>query len=88
MKKTMTKKTILVGEGINQHTLYGKFEMEDTAVLDFADVLVKEESILRHEEPNGNFAEHKGLKVDKGAWVLGKQVEYNPFSGSITRIWD
>jgi hypothetical protein len=87
MKATHTKKTILVGEGINQHTLYGKFVTEEQTN-DFADILVKEESVLRHEEPNGNFAEHKALKIEQGNWVMGRQVEYNPFSQSVTRVWD
>jgi hypothetical protein len=87
MKTTHTKKTILVGEGINQHTLYGKFVTEEQTN-DFADILVKEESVLRHEEPNGNFAEHKALKIEQGNWVMGRQVEYNPFSQSVTRVWD
>ncbi len=83
----MSKRTLLVGEGIHQHTLYGKFSMEEK-MSDFSDVLVKEESVLRHEKPNGEFGEHKALKIEQGDWVLGKQVEYNPFSQSISRIWD
>lgn len=85
--KTHTKKTLLLGETINQHSLYGKFAM-DEQVTDFADILVKEESILRHEEPNGNFAEHKALKIEQGNWVMGKQVEYHPFNQTVSRVWD
>jgi hypothetical protein len=51
-------------------------------------VEVLEDSDLRHEQPNGQFAEHNTLKVKKGEWVLGKQVEYNPFKRSISQIWD
>jgi hypothetical protein len=87
MKTTHTKKVLLLGETINQHTLYGKFVTEEQTN-DFADILVKEESVLRHEEPNGNFAEHKALKIEQGNWVMGRQVEYNPFSQSVTRVWD
>lgn len=87
MKRAKKKQTLLLGEGIHQHTLYGKFTSE--AKLDtFADVDVLEESLLKHEHPNGNFGEHKTLKIDKGEWVMGKQVEYNPFSQTITRVWD
>lgn len=85
--KQYKKKTLLLGETINQHTLYGKFVTEEKTT-DFADILVKEESILRHEEPNGNFAEHKALKIEQGNWVMGRQVEYNPFSQSVSRVWD
>jgi hypothetical protein len=88
MKKTLKKHTLLVGEGINQHTLYGSFSM-DTDVLEFPEINVKEDSELKHEKPNGSWSnEHKTLMVDKGNWVMGKQVEYNPFSQEITRIWD
>lgn len=87
MKKQKTKHTILKGEGANQHTLYGKFSL-DAEQDDFTEVVVKEDSELRHEQPDGSFAEHNTLKVKKGEWVMGKQVEYNPFKQSISRIWD
>lgn len=85
-----TRKTILLGEGIHQHTLVGKFEMDnDTIVKDFAPIKVKEDSVLRHEKPNGDFSnEHRGLKVVRGGYVMGQQVEYNPFSQSVSRVWD
>jgi predicted SAM-dependent methyltransferase len=86
-KRKKTKQTILKGEGANQHTLYGSFSTEDT-LTDFAEISVKENSVLKHEEPNGNFAEHKGLQVEQGNWVLGKQIEYNPFNATISRVWD
>lgn len=82
-----TKHTLLKGEGINQHTLYGKFSIDETQN-DFADVIVAEESHLKHETPNGIFAEHNGLQIEKGNWEMGKQVEYNPFDKKITRVWD
>ena len=50
-KKTKTKHTILKGEGTNQHTLYGKFGIEE--VEDYPSVDVKEKTILKHEMPNG-----------------------------------
>lgn len=87
MKRARKKQTLLLGEGIHQHTLYGKFSTE-AELSTFADVDVLEESLLKHEHPNGNFGEHKTLKIDKGEWVMGKQVEYNPFSQTITRVWD
>jgi hypothetical protein len=90
MKKQKTKKnkqTILKGEGANQHTLYGKIEMQDNHP-DFAEVSVLEETHLKHEQPDGSFGEHNTLKVDKGDYVMGKQVEYNPFQQTINQIWD
>jgi hypothetical protein len=85
-----TRKTILLGEGIHQHTLVGKFEMDnDTIVKDFAPINVKEDSVLRHEKPNGDFSqEHRGLQIKRGVKVMGQQVEYNPFSQSVSRVWD
>ena len=68
-KKKMKKKTILKGEGVNQHTLYGNF----------TDI---------NESDSGKHAEHETLKVDKGFWVMGRQVEYNPFDKKVTRVWD
>lgn len=83
----MKKQTILVGEGIHQHTLYGSFKSESN-VSDFAEIEILEETLLKHEKPNGEFAEHKGLMVSKGGWVMGRQVEYNPFTRDTTRVWD
>ncbi len=85
MKKKQ-KHTLLLGEGVHQHTLYGNFMVGNEP--DFTEVNVMEESLLKHEHPNGNFGEHQTLKVESGEWVMGKQVEYNPFNQSITRIWD
>jgi hypothetical protein len=84
--KKKTKHTLLVGEGVHQHTLYGKFEIGTQT--EFTDVDVLEESLLKHEHPSGKFGEHQTLQVEKGDWVMGKQVEFNPFEQKITRIWD
>jgi hypothetical protein len=87
MKKRTKKQTLLLGEGIHQHTLYGTFDIENE-MTDFAEVEVIEESLLKHEHPNGSFGEHKTLTIERGNWVMGKQVEYNPFSGKVERVWD
>ena len=89
-KKVTPKKkhTLLKGEGVNQHTLYGDFAIDETQT-EFAEVQVKKDSVLRHEQPDGSFSnEHKPLKVEQGDWVMGKQVEYNPFSRSVSQVWD
>lgn len=86
MKKKQ-KHTLLVGEGTNQHTLYGDFSVEE--VIDFPSIKVDKESLLKHEQPDGSFSnEHKALQVSKGNWSMGKQVEFNPFEGTITQVWD
>ena len=85
--KTKTRQTILKGEGANQHTLYGSFQIEDEPT-EFASISVKADSVLKHEQPNGSFAEHKGLQVDKGNWVMGRQIEWNPFDQRVSMVWD
>ena len=90
MAKNMTKTTrhiILRGEGANQHVLHGDFQVE-TQERDFSNLVVNKAGQLRHEQPDGSFAEHKTLHVEAGNWVMGKQVEYNPFRREVTRIWD
>jgi len=89
-KLKMTKKTlhiILRGEGANQHVLHGDFKVE-TEERDFSTLVVTKNGKLRHEQPDGSFAEHKTLNVESGNWVMGKQVEYNPFKQEISAIWD
>lgn len=86
MKKSK-KHTLLKGEGSNQHTLYGEFLIEE--VDNFPAIKVEKDSVLKHEQPDGSFSnEHKGLQIERGNWSLGKQVEYNPFEGTITQVWD
>lgn len=94
------KLVLLKGEGRNQHVLHGEFsteksgnhvgrgEIEVGEPGDFMRITVKKDSLLQHEEPSGAFAEHNTLKLDSGAWVMGKQVEYNPFKRTISQVWD
>lgn len=79
----MNKKILLKGDGGNQHTLYGNFEVSDET-----EITVTKESLLKHEEPSGKFAEHNTLSVQEGEWHLGQQVEYNPFNQKIMRQID
>lgn len=89
MNKSLKKKVLLLGEGVHQHTLYGSFVMESEKTDNFfTDINVKEDSLLKHEHPNGSFGEHNTLKITKGNWIMGKQVEYNPFDKKVTRVWD
>ena len=85
--KKVKKHTILLGEGANQHTLYGDFSF-DIEAKEFSRLVVTKDSELRHETPSGQFAEHNTLKIEKGEWVMGKQVEYNPFKRSVSQVWD
>jgi len=80
--KKQNREVLLMGEGTNQHTLYGEFSNNQ------GEILVADDSQLRHETPNQNFAEHNTLVVDRGRWILGRQVEYNPLDNKVTRVWD
>jgi hypothetical protein len=86
MKKT-NKHTILLGEGVHQHTLYGDFSI-DIEAKQFSSLVVNSDSELKHETPGGQFAEHNTLKIGKGDWVMGRQVEYNPFKREVSQVWD
>lgn len=81
-----TRHTLLLGEGVHQHTLYGKFKVDSKT--EFSSLVVTEESELRHEKPDTSFGEHKTLKIEQGEWSMGKQIEYSPFKREITAIWD
>lgn len=76
-------KAILLKGSSHLHVLYGEFSLSDDNR-----ILVEKDSLLRHEKPNGNFAEHKGLIMESGKWEQGKQVEYNPFTRQTGLVWD
>jgi hypothetical protein len=84
--KAKKKHTLLKGEGVHQHTLYGNFKIDDNP--NFTELQVKEMSVLVHEHPSGSKGEHETLQIEKGDWSMGKQVEYNPFTQKIERIFD
>lgn len=86
MKKSKNQKTILRGSS-NQHTLHGDFSVESDKT-EFGKIVVNKDSVLRHEQPDGSFGEHNTLKVEQGEWVMGKQVEYNPFKRTVSQVWD
>lgn len=87
MKKERKKKqTLLKGEGANQHTLYGDFKTDD--LVQMSNITVLQNSMLVHETPTGEFAEHNTLSIEKGEWVMGQQVEFNPFDQTVSRVWD
>lgn len=82
----MKRHTLLKGEGIHQHTLYGEFDIDNK--MEMSTLVVTADSKLVHETPTREFAEHKTLIIEQGNWVMGRQVEFNPFNGSISRVWD
>lgn len=90
--KGKNKRTIVLkGEGSNLHVLEGEYvevdpgtEKENVTTR----VFEVEKALIKHETPSGEKAEHETLKVEKGMYVLGRQVEYNPAERIITNIWD
>jgi hypothetical protein len=80
------KQILLKGEGTNQHVLHGSFEAKEAQ--SFLPIVITKDSLLKHEEPGGSFAEHNTLPMEKGNWVMGKQVEYNPFKREVSQVWD
>lgn len=85
--KSKKKHILLKGEGTHQHTLYGDFNIT-VGANDLSNIVVTKDSKLVHETPSGKFAEHNTLIIDQGNWVMGRQVEYNPFDRTISRVWD
>ena len=84
------KKVLLVGN-TNQHTVEGEFNTQliSDGVSQVEVLNVEQESLLKHESPNGGSSnEHKTLRVPKGVYEQGTQVEYNPFDKKISRVWD
>ena len=88
MKKSQTKRNLIKRQGSNIHALEGIFSMEDKPKTDFVEIDVIGMSLLKHEKPNGTHAEHFTLPVERGNFVMGRQVEYNPFTQGIGYVWD
>ena len=85
--KSQQRTEVLKGEGVNSHILYGEAEISQSEG-SYETIELREPGLLRHEDPNGNHAEHQTLFVESGRWVMGRQVEFNPFDRKITRVWD
>lgn len=83
----MKKVTILGNDASHQHTLHGEFEVTNNDDR-FKVIDVKKDSLLKHETPSGEKAEHETLKIGIGTWVQGEQVEFNPFDNSVSKVWD
>jgi hypothetical protein len=86
-KKKSNRNILLKGEGINQHVLHGEATITSREG-GFDSILLHEDGRLSHETPEGAHAEHETLPVTKGEWIMGQQVEFDPFERVITRVWD
>lgn len=74
------RKVLLKGEGIHQHTLVGDFNVVQNPGGDQILLDVRRESCLVHEKPDRSEGEHLTLPVEPGRWIMGRQVEFDPFS--------
>jgi hypothetical protein len=82
-KRKSEKRTVLLkGEGENQHVLYGESVVSQGA--NYRGVKMKGDGLLRHEDPEGRHAEHRSIRIARGEWVMGLQVEFDPFPRSGT----
>ena len=77
------KHTFIVGNGGHQHTLYGNFHITKDE-----HIVCKQDCLLKHETKSGAKGEHHTLTLEKGVYRAGIQMEFNPFSGKVTRVWD
>lgn len=84
MKKN--KWLALKGEGTNCHFIEGDFEVLEEQR--FSSLHVDSKGVLHHLTPSGVFTEHNPLPLEKGLFIQGRQVETNPFDGTITDVWD
>lgn len=84
------RNVILVGEGTHRHVLYGDADFNEGGRLRGFDLL--KDGFLRHEDLDGEAAEHRTLAVEAGCWAMGMQMEYNPFAFEgqvrLTPVWD
>jgi hypothetical protein len=86
-KRKSDKRTVLLkGEGENQHVLYGESVVSQGA--NYRGVKMKGDGLLRHEDPEGRHAEHRSIRIVRGEWVMGLQVEFDPFPRRDSRFED
>lgn len=90
-KKTTKKLLILKGEGRHEHVLVGEeiTYVEPAKGQPLSEIHVGRGGLLTHIDPaTGEHAEHNTISVDEGTWLVGRQVEFNPFDNSISNVFD
>lgn len=96
MGKEIKKITLLEGEGIHVHNLYGtdvqvvpeNFESLSSNSLKAVIIKSSERMALIHEKPDGNPGEHKTIKMKPGLYIMGRQVEFNSAEEAYRQILD
>lgn len=85
--KKQSKFLMLKGEGIHVHEAEGDLLVNQKQ--EFSELYVNSSGILHHKNPLTNsFGEHNPIKLEKGLFVQGTQIEWNPWQQDITQIWD
>jgi len=87
----MAKQKVLVilkGEGINQHELHADTIERDEKVKELSEIRVGRNGFLRHVDPVGNPGDHNTIEMEEGTYVVGRQVEFNPFTQNISGVFD
>lgn len=86
--KTTKKLLILKGEGRHEHVLEAE-EITYPETEQLSEVHVGKGGLLTHVDPaTGKPAEHNTIPLEQGTWLVGRQVEYNPFDNSISNVFD
>ena len=81
MKKT---KKLILGEGEvvgHKHALECKKNIEYNVTPDHIKFMLKDMGILTHDE-------HDRMVFEAGTYYSFNQVEFNPFSGAVERVFD
>jgi hypothetical protein len=88
MKNEQIMKTVILeGEGTHRHVIHGDLVLKSQPT-GFNRIQLDKDALLCHETPEGEPAEHRSLPLKKGRWIMGKQVEFDPFTKKISRVWD
>lgn len=86
--KTTKELLILKGEGRHEHVLVAdKIEYVEGDQL--SEICVGRNGQLTHVDPlTKSPAEHNTIPVEEGTWLVGRQVEFNPFDNTISGVFD
>ena len=84
MKNKQTTKRLVLGEGEvvgHKHVLESKSDIAYERTQDHIKFMLSGMGILTHDE-------HDRMVFDKGTYYSFNQVEFNPFSKTIERVFD
>lgn len=83
------KVLILKGEGRHEHVLEADVLEYDKKEERLSSVTVGPNGLLTHVDPlTGDLAEHNTIPLEEGTWLVGRQVEWQPFENTISGVFD